>query len=183
MIKGERIILREKRLEDAPVDYAWRIDEELSGLDATPPLNMSYPDYLRLFQDELRHPFPWSKRFAVETLDGKLIGNCMYYDIDMARSQTELGIMIGDKEYWSQGYGTDIVNTLVNYIFTNTSLKRVYLHTLTWNLRAQSSFQKCGFVSLRKVRRGGYEFLLMELLRDRWEELRNGLTPKEAPEA
>ena len=79
--------------------------------------------------------------------------------------------MIGDRDYWNQGYGTDVVNTLVSHVFSTTSLKRIYLHTLTWNLRAQKSFQKCGFVPLREVKRSGYEFLLMELTRDRWEAL------------
>ena len=175
MIKGKLTVLREKMLEDAQTDYAWRTDEELSALDATTPLKMSYHDYLYMFKDELRHPVPWSKRFAVETLGGKLIGNCMYYDIDTVNGQAEMGIMIGDKEYWDQGYGSDIVNTLLGHIFTTTSLKRVYLHTLTWNLRAQRAFQKCGFVSLRNERRGGYDFLLMEILRDRWKSFRNGL--------
>ena len=171
MIKGEITVLREKRLEDAPTDYAWRTDEELSALDATTPLRMSYHSFLRLFEDELRHPVPWSKRFAVETLDEKLIGNCMYYDIDTSRGQAELGIMIGDKDYWNQGYGTDVVNTLVSHVFNTTTLKRIYLHTLKWNVRAQKSFQKSGFIPLREVKRSGYEFLQMELMRDRWEAL------------
>jgi RimJ/RimL family protein N-acetyltransferase len=177
LIKGELIQLREKMLEDAPTDYAWRTDVELSALDATTPLRMSYTSYLRLFEDELRHPVPWSKRFAVETHDGKLIGNCMYYDIDTPQGQAELGIMIGDKDYWDQGYGTDVVNTLMDHIFTTTALKRIYLHTLAWNLRAQRSFKKSGFVHLRQVRRSGYDFFLMELVKERWQELGNGRTP------
>ena len=174
MIKGELTVLRDKRIEDTEQDYQWRVDEELAALDATTPLRMPYASYIRLIEDELRHPVPWSKRFAIETHDGKLIGNCMYYDIDTAKGQAELGILIGDRDYWSRGYGTDVVNTLVGHVFTTTTLKRIYLHTLTWNLRAQKSFAKCGFVALREVRRSGYDFLLMELLRDRWETLADG---------
>ncbi len=181
MIRGEMTILREKRLEDAELDYAWRADEELAALDATTPLRMSYSSYVRLIEDELRHPAPWSQRFAIETHDGKLIGSCMYYDIDTVRGQTELGIMIGDRDYWSRGYGTDVVNTLVSHIFSTTSLGRIYLHTLTWNIRAQKSFGKCGFSPLRQVKRSGYEFLLMELMRDKWESLRSEAPPQ--PEA
>ena len=181
MIRGEMTILREKRLEDAELDYAWRIDEELAALDATTPLRMSYSSYVRLIEDELRHPVPWSKRFAIETHEGKLIGSCMYYDVDTVRGQTELGIMIGDRDYWSRGYGTDVVNALVSHIFSSTSLNRIYLHTLTWNIRAQKSFGKCGFAPLRQVKRSGYEFLLMEIMRDKWESLRSETPPQ--PEA
>ena len=171
MIRGELTVLRDKRIEDAEQDYKWRVDEELATLDATTPLRMTYASYVRLIEDELRYPVPWSKRFAIETPDGKLIGNCMYYDIDTAKGQAELGILIGDRDYWSRGYGTDAVNALVGHVFTTTGLKRIYLHTLTWNFRAQKSFAKSGFLPLREVRRSGYDFLLMELMRDRWELL------------
>ena len=181
MIKGKLTVLRKKRLEDAALDYEWRTDEELSALDATTPLRMSYSSYLRLIEDEIRHPVPWSKRYAIETYDGKQIGNCMYYDIDTAKGQAELGIMIGDRDYWNRGYGTDAVTTLTSHIFNTTSFGRIYLHTLSWNLRAQRSFQKCGFVNVKPVRRSGYDFILMELMKDRWEEMMNGAVfPEEA---
>ena len=179
MINGELIVLREKRVEDAALDYEWRKDEELSALDATTPLRMSYASYLRMIEDEIRHPVPWSKRYAIETQDGKQIGNCMYYDIDAAKGQTELGIMIGDRDYWNRGYGTDAVITLTSHIFNTTSFVRIYLHTLSWNLRAQKSFQKCGFANVKPERRSGYDFLLMELLRDRWEEMSNHVVSPE----
>ena len=167
-------MIREKRLEDAPADYQWRVDEELSSLDATSPLRMSYASYLRIYEDELRHPVPWSKRYAVDALNGKMIGNCMYYDINTPQGEAELGIMIGDKDYWNQGYGSDVVNTFMAHIFTATPLSRIYLHTLTWNNRAQKSFEKCGFIALKQVRRSGYDFILMELRKERWEARANG---------
>ena len=171
MINGELILLRDKRLGDAERDFSWRVDEELSALDATFPLKISYDNYLRIYKDELRYPVPWSKRFAVETHEGTVIGNCMYYDLDTSKQQAELGIMIGDKDYWSQGYGTDVVKTLLRHLFTTTSLNRVYLHTLTWNIRAQKSFEKCGFVAAKEVHRHGYDFILMEIFKDVWESL------------
>ena len=176
MIRGKLTILREKRLEDAELDYKWRVDEELSALDATSPLRMSYSSYLRLVEDELRHPLPWSKRFAIETHAGKIIGNCMYYDIDTVKGQAELGVMIGDKDYWNMGYGTDAGTTLTNHIFNTTSFGRIYLHTLSWNIRAQKAFKKCGFTDINPVKRSGYDFRLMELIRDRWEQLNSNTT-------
>ena len=174
MIRGELTILRDKRIEDAETDYGWRTDEELAALDATTPLRMSYSSYLRLIEDEIRHPVPWSKRFAIETHDGKLIGNCMYYDVDNVKRQVELGILIGDRDYWNRGYGTDVVTNLTSHLFNTTSFGRIYLHTLSWNVRAQKSFKKCGFVPVREVKRSRYDFILMELLKERWEGLLNG---------
>ena len=168
-VKGEKVVLRDKRIEDVPDDYAWRTDEELARLDATRPLNMSYDDYLRYTREEMAFPSPRSKRFGIDTIEGKHIGNCMYYDIDNRQGEAELGIMIGDREYWGKGYGTDTVGSLLAHIFTTTPLTRVYLHTLEWNHRARRSFEKAGFRELKQVRRNGLDFVLMETWRSEWE--------------
>ncbi|MCH7653586.1 MAG: GNAT family N-acetyltransferase [Chloroflexi bacterium] len=167
-VKGEKVILREKRIEDAPEDYAWRVDEELARLDATRPLRMSYADFQRFSQEEMGYPSPRSKRLAIDTHDGTHIGNIMYYDIDLRRKESELGIMIGDRDYWGKGYGTDSVDSLLGHIFINTEITRVYLHTLEWNERARKSFAKSGFKEVKKVRRSGMDFVLMEIWRSDW---------------
>ena len=168
-VVGEKVLLRDKRAGDIAVDYSWRRDPELSRLDATRPMQMSFSDYRRYAREEIEHDSRWSRRFAIDTHDGRHIGNCMYYDVDERRGEAELGIMIGDREYWSQGYGTDAVNTLVDYIFTSTKLDRVYLHTLSWNSRARRCFAKAGFVEVRDVRRNSMDFVRMEVLRKDWE--------------
>lgn len=169
LISGSKIILREKRIEDAADDYAWRTDEELARLDATRPLHMRYEDFTRYSKEEISYPNPRSKRLAIDTLDGKHIGNCMFYDIDLDQGGAELGIMIGDREYWSKGYGTDTVDSLLSHIFTTTSLSRIYLHTLDWNQRALRSFSKSGFQAVKNVRRSGFDFILMEVHQSDWE--------------
>ena len=164
-IKGHKIILREKRLEDARDDYLWRTDTELSELDDTKPLKISYEQFFELYKEELKHKGIWSRRFAIVTSNEKHIGNCMYYNMDDYKKQTEIGIMIGDKNYWNLGYGADSIKTLVEYLFDTTSVNRIYLHTLEWNKRAKTSFSKAGFVEVKRVIRGGNMFLLMEMIR------------------
>ena len=170
VIAGEKVVLRKKRIEDAEDDYAWRTDEELARLDATKPLRMTFKDFQRFSKEELDYSYPSSRRLAIDTHDGLHIGNCMYYDIDVRRSEAELGIMIGDRAYWSRGYGTDSVDTLLQHIFGTTPLDRVYLHTLDWNQRARRAFEKSGFRELKDVRRSGMDFILMEVRRGEWEE-------------
>jgi len=166
---GDLTVLRAKSMDDAEADYSWRIDTELAGLDATRPITLTYAEYLRYHRDDVNYPSPWSVRMAIDTREGRHIGNCMYYDINTEKSQCELGIMIGDRDYWSKGYGTDVIRTALTHIFTATKLERVYLHTLSHNLRAQKSFTKAGFTPLREVKRDGYEFMLMEVWRTEWE--------------
>ena len=167
-LRGARIILRDKRIEDAEQDYIWRSDQELASLDAAFPLTMRYDRFLKLAQDQMRYPTPGSHHFATETLDGKFIGNCMYYDLDSVKMQAELGIVIGDRDYWSNSYGYDAVTTLLDHCFNEKKMERVYLHTLEWNKRAQRCFVKCGFVPVKPVRRMSHDFILMEVFREDW---------------
>ena len=169
-LHGAKIVLRDKRLEDAEFDYRWRSDPEIARLDAAFPLSMSYERYLRLFEDQLRYPTPGSHHFGTDAADGTYIGNCMYYDLDSIKSEAELGIVIGDRNYWSNAYGYDAVTTLLDHMFSDLKLNRVYLHTLDWNERAQRCFEKSGFKPVRTVRRMSQDFILMEVLKDDWLE-------------
>ncbi len=166
MLIGEKVVLREKRIGDAAKDYAWRCDADLARLDAVLPLTMSYGEYVDYYAGELKSTDRRRRRFAIDSLDnGKHIGNCMYYDIDKGRRQAELGIMIGEREYWGKGYGTDAVTTVVCHIFKETNIDRIYLNTLEWNVRAQRCFRKCGFIACGRVTRRGNDFIVMELHR------------------
>ncbi len=164
--EGQLIVLRRKRLSDAEDDFEWRRDPELARFDAAAPLRSSFDDFLTTFQDELRWPSPFRRTLAVDDLEGHHIGNVMYYNIDERRGEAELGITVGDKRYWGQGYGTDAVRTFVRYLFTETGLRRIYLNTLDWNVRAQQSFRKAGFVTLGTNRRGFHTFITMEYRRE-----------------
>lgn len=168
MLRGTKVILRDKRLDDAANDYAWRCDEELARLDAASPMRISFADYLVSYKEELQYQSYWQRRFAIESLDGKHIGNCMYYDINEQKKEAELGILIGDRAYWNQGYGADVVTTLVNHIFEDVGLERVYLSTLDWNIRAQKCFGKCGFVRCGNLTRGQNRLIVMEVRQSWW---------------
>ena len=167
MINGSKVILREKKLADARDDYTWETDPELAQLDAAPVVTTIFLRYLEDYTNELNYFLHTSRRFAVDTLDGKHIGNCSYYNINETKSETEIGIMIGNRDYWDKGYGADAVTTLVNYIFEQTALTRIYLKTLESNARAQRCFQKCGFTPSEHTVKDKFSFTLMDIHRDR----------------
>lgn len=166
--QGQKVILREKRLDDATNDYAWGTDSGLMHLDAAETIQMPFSEFLVHYAEGInktkRH-----RKFAIETLSGKHIGNCTYYDVDKLRKETEIGLIIGDREYWGKGYGSDAVATLVRHIFDEVGVERIHLRTLASNVRAQRCFEKCGFVSSGRTVQKGYEFIVMELHRS-WLE-------------
>jgi len=173
VITGSKVKLREKKLGNVRNDFKWQSDPELAKLDGAPTLVMSFSVYLLDYATEIHRPKFNKYPLAVETLDGRHIGNCTCYDIDEKKYEAQLGIMIGDRDYWDKGYGADTVSTMVDHVFLTTSLHRLYLKTLEWNLRAQRCFQKCGFTPCGELSRNGNHFLLMELKRERWEKQHN----------
>ena len=113
--------------------------------------------------------------FAIETKDGRHIGNTGLHRASSENRTADLGIMIGDKDCWGQGYGTDAVRTLLRFGFEEMNLNRVALTVYDFNERAIASYRKCGFVEEGRQRqamykRGRYiDVLLMSVLRSEWE--------------
>ncbi len=171
-IAGSKVRLREKKMSDVRADYKWQADTELSRLDATEPMNVPFSFYLLDYTAELHRPKSGRFPMAIETLEGRHIGNFTLYDIDEKKGEAQVGIMIGDRDYWDQGYGTDALTAVADHVFRTTSLVRLYLKTLDWNARAQRCFTRCGFALCGEMRRDGHNFLLMELTRQRWETRR-----------
>lgn len=171
IVTGLLVLLREKQLEDTAVDYEWRKDPELAAYDAAQPLTMTLRSYVATVADELASPSTHRHSYSIDTVeDARHIGNVMYYAYDANLREAEVGITIGNRDYWSRGYGTEAVRLMLDFLFGEMNLRRVYLHTLTWNDRAQQAFARAGFECIREVHRGGYDFVRMEVTRDQYAE-------------
>ena len=163
---GELVRLRGKRLTALDNDFAWRRDPELAGFYAAQPTIISYNDFAATYEAELSRTQNFRKVMAVEDENGLHIGNVMFYNIDLRRREAEIGITIGISRFRGRGYGSQAIGLLVEYIFSETTINRVYLHTLDWNLRAQRAFRRSGFRDCGRKRRGGYYFHIMEFKRE-----------------
>jgi RimJ/RimL family protein N-acetyltransferase len=110
--------------------------------------------------------------FAIETQDETHIGNLGLHDIDSENRRAMLGIVIGRKDYWGRGYGTDAIRTALGWAFGYLNLHRVYLTVYAYNARAIRCYEKCGFQhegSMRQARYTHgryYDELMMGILRD-----------------
>ena len=164
--RGRRTVLRRKRMSDVSDEYVWRSDEELAHYDASNPMRVPFPDYERNWSFDMKFTDTAARSFAVEDEGGRHIGNIMYYNHDPARREAELGISIGRRDCWEQGYGPDAVAALVSYLFRETDLQRPYLHTLDWNKRAHRAFEKAGFADCGSSWRNGNTFIVMEVRRE-----------------
>lgn len=164
--RGRITIVRRKRLDDARDEYRWRTDPELAKYDASRPVQSPYENYERNWSFDYRFTDMPGRSFAVENEGGRHIGNIMYYNIDHQRLEAEIGISIGERDFWSRGYGSDALRALTRRLFQTTGLRRFYLHTLDWNERAHRAFRRAGFEISGTSWRDGNTFLVMELRRE-----------------
>jgi RimJ/RimL family protein N-acetyltransferase len=103
-----------------------------------------------------------NRSFAIVAEDGVHVGNIGLHRINHLDRSAELGIMIGEKARWRQGYCTDAILTLLKFAFEEMNLHRVYLRVDEDNPGGIRCYEKCGFVqegTLRDAtfRRGRYK--------------------------
>jgi len=53
---------------------------------------------------------------------------------------------IGEVEYWNKGIGTELVQSMVNYLLTHEKADKIVMDPQAWNERAIRVYEKCGFV-------------------------------------
>jgi RimJ/RimL family protein N-acetyltransferase len=68
-----------------------------------------------------------------------------YDTLSLERRSCRVYIGIGEKQFWSKGYGTDAMCALLGHHFGDLQLERVYLSVYDFNDRAMASYRKCGY--------------------------------------
>ncbi|TLS36727.1 GNAT family N-acetyltransferase [Pseudalkalibacillus caeni] len=83
--------------------------------------------------------------FAIETLESQeFIGTIAVYKVNWKNGTCYVGISIGP-EHQGKGYGTDSMNTLLDFIFQYMNVNKVKLEVFAFNKQAIRSYEKCGF--------------------------------------
>lgn len=105
--------------------------------------------------------------YAIEDENGNLIGDLELDHISWRRREAELRIRIGEKEYWSKGYGTIALRQIIRYVFHERHLNLLYLRVYAFNHRAIHCYEKLGFtkraVLKRRDDRGWKDIYLMAM--------------------
>jgi RimJ/RimL family protein N-acetyltransferase len=178
MIYGERVRLRHVESEDLPQFQEWLNDPEVRhGLALYLPL--SFTEEQKWFENMLKSPIE-ERPLVIEVrqadVDWQMIGNSGFHNIDWRSRSAELGIFIGDKAYWDQGYGTEVMKLLLKTGFSTLNLHRIYLRVFEDNPRAIRSYEKAGFVHEGRQRQAEFhdgefhDVLYMSVLRPEWVE-------------
>ncbi|WP_425147714.1 GNAT family N-acetyltransferase [Deinococcus sp.] len=150
-------------------------DRELADWNGAQPIRI--PEFLfrRVMIDEERG----GDRHGFGVLDEQrqLIGSIELYDLHPpppaeARIAT-LGVMIGERALWGQGYGRDAVRALLSWAFgaRTPPLARIRLTTFSHNRRAQRSFLASGFREVGRSTHPERTDVHMEITADEWRAL------------
>lgn len=175
MLKGKKVILRPVKKSDIPLFLQWLNDPEVVQYLAR---------YLPLTEVEEKE---WIERVSREQVNGQVIfviedktkkptkpiGNCGLRNINWKDRVAEFGIVIGEKDYWSKGFGTETAKLLIDYGFNQLNLRRISSTAYEFNKRSIGLHKKLGFKEegrRRKARFKNGKF---------WDEVVFGLLKKE----
>jgi diamine N-acetyltransferase len=180
MIYGNRIRLRSIERSDLERFVQWMNDPDvIDGLSLYLPLSTIEEE--RWFERVLERPQA-ERPLMIEARmadDNWLpIGTTGYFDFDWRVRSAELGISIGDKSQWDQGFGTEALSLWLKHGFETLNLNRIYLRVFDFNQRAIRVYEKIGFVHEGRQREGMYkhgryvDVLMMSVLRSEWEGMK-----------
>jgi RimJ/RimL family protein N-acetyltransferase len=145
ILRSERILLRPAEREDIPVFIAWLADADVAeGLGSCAPWSKvaeeGWFDDLQKVQGKSTWHFVICLRAG-----SRPIGLAGLHSVDHPNGSTELGIAVGERTLWDQGYGTETMGVLLDFAFGELRLHRVYLHVFAGNARAIHVYERLGF--------------------------------------
>ena len=176
-MQGKLVRLRGYEKSDADAMLRWASDEEVVRWHGPPdwPATRAQQEPLHRARDGGGFA---DKAFAIETLDGDLVGDCGLRKIDWKSRKAEFFITIGEKQFWDKGFGADTLKLISRLAFDKMNLNRVWLTVLLDNPRAVRCYEKCGFAREGLLRQESFvdgkyrDVLMMAILREDYERTR-----------
>ena len=178
VLSGKRVYLRPLTRADLVYLRRWSDDAEIRGLigDTTPMSQAECEKFLeKVYADSSREWF-----MVVIKQDNRVIGEAGLLRMDPAWRTTDVSVIIGEKEEWGKGYGTEAILLLLDRAFRELDFHRVAIGVVGFNDRAMRFWEKIGF-RREGVHRDGYyydheyyDFVMMSILEDEFKEFYGG---------
>ena len=169
--------------KDAPAIAAWSRDPEYVQLLSS---GIARPLTVAAVKKEMEEslggdePKPGAFPFLIRALDaegqpGRLIGTVDLSIDHWSHRDAWMGISIGARADWGQGYGSDAMRLILRYAFDELNLYRVTLSVFEYNACAIHTYRKLGFREegrqRQRLNRYGrwWDMLIMGLRRAEWQ--------------
>ena len=148
-LKGEKIVLRPIEMAELPklsrLINKWANDEIVTYYMFTGQKTQNSRQIAADLKEQLE-----SKCnvifLAVDFRTKKPIGYTGLYDIHPTARKAEFRILIGEKDFWGKGYGSEITELVTYYGFDRLNLHRIYLGYTAANKAAGRTYQKAGYI-------------------------------------
>ncbi|RBW68997.1 GNAT family N-acetyltransferase [Bacillus taeanensis] len=173
LIESPHLIFRRLEERDCEAVFALFSDKEVMKYDGgrimTDRKEADY--YIDVFSSPHSYYRMNSIRWGVERKDSNtLIGTCGFKNLDRVSHHAEIGGNLL-KEYWQQGYGKEMLQTLIDFGFNKMKLNRISALTRAENkavlkLLEKFHFQKEGILREYQLVNGKFvDALLFSLLK------------------
>ncbi|MEJ2765945.1 GNAT family protein [Photobacterium sp. MCCC 1A19761] len=155
-LQSKMIKLRPLDVDDTDEFYLWACNREVTQFSIS---SYSYPKSKTDISKWLAGINNDSKSISLgitcgET--GRLIGYAGIASISTLNRCGEYFILIGDKEYWGKGIGTEVTKLVTDYGFKDLGLHRIELTAYATNPSAIRAYEKAGYVHEGVKRQSGY---------------------------
>lgn len=171
----KRIYLRALEPEDYKISIKWRNDPEIQNMIGGPKFYVSSETEKKWVSEHINNPHKLVLAICLKNND-KYIGNVIIKDIDWRNRSAQGAILIGEKDEWGHGYGTEARIESLCYAFQEMGLERVWSLVLENNLASLKMLQKCGYkkegVLRKSVFKNGqfYNQIMLSILKEEFEE-------------
>jgi RimJ/RimL family protein N-acetyltransferase len=171
---GDQLYLRPLEMSDLERCQRWFNDPDVRQfLDSVRPLSQEAERaFLEKAVGKASGPDADLIMAIVLKKDDRHIGNAGLHRINLVDRNAEFGIVIGEKDFWQKGYGTEATRLLVEHGFNTLNLHRIYLRVHDDNPRGMAAYEKVGFCRegvwrQALYRHGSYhDVIFMGLLRE-----------------
>lgn len=143
IIQTNKYTIRPFKKEDALLWREWDIDSEIQAHMPEPKNEPQDIEEQYLYIEECENDtegYYWSIDSQEET-----IGTVSLTEINKHHKSAELGIVIGDINYWGKGVATEVINSVVEYAFGNLDIEYISAEVEEDNVGMLKVFDKCGF--------------------------------------
>jgi diamine N-acetyltransferase len=170
-IIGDRIALGPVRKSMASAFARWENDFAVTLMSGDPIGPVSQESVEARLERSSKEGSARQVDFAIyERASTRLIGSAGLRHIDKTRRTAEYGIMIGEKDCWGKGYGTETTILMLDYAFTVLGLHNILLSTYGYNERAVRAYTRAGFRVIGRQREAArlgnqlYDVIFMDCL-------------------
>ena len=177
MLRGQRLILRAIRRSDIPFFLKWYNDPEVTQF-VTLYLPITEMQEERWIEELILKRQGQDIVLVIEvTENNNPIGTCGLHKINHKDRNAEITFIIGEKEVWKQGYGTEAAKILIEYAFNQLNLIRLSTGAYSFNTRSIQHLERLGFqkegCQRKAVFKNGqyHDNILFGLLKDEWDQI------------